>query len=150
MRYMLLLVPFLVACAKGESGQSAQADTTMAAPMALTDAAVAGTWTGTAMPAGSDSVVSRWTEVCGNGSCVGTYEGLPDTSQATYTIDGDSVIGTSAPFASTLAGGAMVVDSWVVHPTGDSATGTGFIRLADMPDSVVLRYHFQGSRGPGM
>jgi hypothetical protein len=142
MRRLLLLVPLLVACAKGEKAQN-----NAAASTALTDAAVAGTWMGTAMPMGSDSVVSRWTQVCGNGSCLGTVEGAPDTSRATYTIAGDSVMGTSAPYASAIAGGAMVTGSWTVHPQGDSATGTGIIRLADMPDSVVLRYHFVGTRG---
>jgi hypothetical protein len=150
MRYGWLLIPLVVvACAKGEQAQE-NAEEAAPAAAALTDAAVAGTWTGVGMPVGSDSVVAQWTQVCGNGSCVGTYEGNADTSRSTYTIDGDSVIGTSTPYASVMAGGAMVTDSWVVHPMGDSATGTGTIRLADMPDSVLLRYHVQGSRNPGM
>jgi hypothetical protein len=146
MRYKLLLIPLVVvACAKGE-----QAQPNAAANTGLTDAAVAGTWTGTAMPVGSDSVVARWTQVCGSGSCVGTTEGTTDTTRATYTIAGDSVMGTAGAHPSAMAGGAMVTDSWVVHPSGDSATGTGTIRLADKPDSIVLQYHFQGTRHPSM
>ena len=148
MRYGWLLIPLVVvACAKGEQTQENAEE---AAPPALTDAAVSGTWTGAGMAMGSDSVVMQWTQVCSNGSCVGTVEGTTDTSRSTYTIDADSVVGTSTPYASALAGGAMVTDSWVVRPMGDSVTGTGLIRLADMPDSVLMRYQIKGSRNPGM
>lgn len=148
MRYVsFVLVPLVVvACAKGEQTQENAA----ASSTALTDAAVAGTWMGVGMPLGSDSVVTHWTEVCGNGSCVGTNAETSDTVRSTYTIAGDSVIGTAAPYASTGAGGAMVSESWVVHPKGDSVTGTGEVRLADKPDSVVMQFHFRGARQPGM
>jgi hypothetical protein len=144
MRRFLLLLPLLVACAQAEN---AQTDTAAAAPMALTEADVAGTWMGTAMPMGSDSVVAQWTQVCANGACTGMIEGGMDTIRSTYTISGDSAMGTSAPYASPIAAGAMVTDSWIVRPHGDSVMGTGIVRLADMPDSVVLRYHFAGARG---
>jgi hypothetical protein len=148
MRYGWLLIPLVVvACAKGEQ---AQGNAEEAAPAALTDAAVAGTWTGAAMPMGSDSVIMQWTEVCSNGSCVGTVEGTTDTSRATYTIEGDSVIASSTPYANSMVGGAMVTNSWVVRPVGDSVTGTGLIKLADNPDSVVMRYQIKGTRNPGM
>lgn len=146
MRYALLVVPLAVACARGENAQ----EDASAAPMALTDAAVAGTWMGEGMAMGSDSVIVRWTQVCGNGSCLGTIEGGTDTARSTYTLMGDSMVGTSAPYADAMAGGAMVVDSWVVHPKGDSVTGTGVLRLADMPDSVLMRYNVRGSRTSGM
>lgn len=150
MRYGWLLIPLVVvACAKGEQAQENAEEAAPAAP-ALTDAAVAGTWTGVGMAMGSDSVLMHWTQVCANGSCVGTVEGTTDTSRATYTIDGDSVMGTSSPYAASMAGGAMVTDSWVVRPVGDSATGTGLLRLADTPDSVLIRYQIQGTRNPGM
>ena len=141
MRHMLLLLPLLVACAKGETPQ---ADTAAAAPMALTEADVSGTWTGTNMPEGSDSVIARWTQVCANGTCLGTVEGMPDTVRSTYMLMGDSVMGTASPFTSMA--GVRVTDAWTVHFSGDNATGTGVMRLADNPDSVVMRYHFQGSR----
>lgn len=144
MRRLLLLLPLVVACARAEN---AQTDTAAAESMALTDADVAGTWMGAAMPMGSDSVVSQWTQVCGNGACTGMIEGGMDTIRSTYTISGDSVMGTAAPYASAIFAGARVTDSWVVHPHGDSVMGTGVVRLADMPDSVVLRYHFAGARG---
>jgi len=143
MRRLLLLLPLLVACAKGEN---AQTDTAAAGSMALTDADVAGTWTGTSMPLGSDSVIVQWTQICGAGTCKAIIEGMPDTVVSTYTIAGDSVMGTAGPYDNPIAG-ASVMDSWTVHPHGDSATGTGMMRLADMPDSVVLRYHVVGTRG---
>ena len=42
--------------------------------------------------------------------------------------------------------GARLIDSWVVHFSGDNATGTGAMKLASKPDSVVMRYSFTGSR----
>jgi hypothetical protein len=142
MRRMLLLLPLLVACAKSETPQTNAA----AGPMALTDADVAGTWTGTNMPMGSDSVLVQWTQICAAGTCKGIVAGMPDTIMSTYTLMGDSAMGTSAAYSSPTIPGAAVVDSWTVHMQDGKAMGTGMLRLADKPDSVVLRYHFEGSR----
>jgi hypothetical protein len=157
MRRVLKLIPVVVAvlaCAKTETpaADSTKSDTAMAPAMApavapaLTEADVAGTWKGTNMPMGSDSVFAKWTQVCGAGSCKGTVEGSKVTIQAAYTMGGDSAVGVSQPFASPAAKGAKVIDTWVVRVKGDTATGTGAMKLASKPDSVVMAYHFAGTR----
>jgi hypothetical protein len=161
MRRVLMLFPVVVAvvaCAKTETppAAAAKSDTGMApatapavAPTvapALTEADVAGTWKGTNMPMGSDSVVAKWTQVCAAGSCKGTVEGSKVAIHAAYTMSGDSAVGVSKPFASPAAKGAKVIDTWVVRVKGDTATGTGAMKLASKPDSVVMAYHFAGSR----
>ncbi len=143
MRRALLLIPLVVACSRS---QQTQGNAAAAGPMALTEADIAGTWMGTSMAEGSDSVVARWTEVCANGACTGTTEGSPDTSRSTYTLSGDSAVGRSTPFASTAAGGARVIDTWTVRLRDGKVVGTGALMLADKPDSVLMRYHFEGSR----
>jgi hypothetical protein len=145
-----LVVVAVVACAKKETPPAnvATSDTGMApatAP-AMTEADIAGTWKGTSMPMGSDSVVAKWTEVCAAGSCKGTSEGSKVTVQATYTMSGDSAVGVSQPYSDPSVKGGNVIDTWVVRVTGDNATGTGVMTLASKPDSVVMRYRFAGSR----
>lgn len=156
MRRTLNLIPVVLtvmACAKTETPP---ADTTAMAPAeapaapamapAVTEADVAGTWTGTSKPVGSDSIVAKWTQVCAAGSCKGTTEGSKVTVQSTYTLAGDSAVGVSSPYADPMAKGARVIDTWVVHFNGDNATGTGAMKLASKPDSVIMRYSFTGSR----
>jgi hypothetical protein len=147
MRRVLLLIPLLIGCAKTET---ADTDSAMAPAMAtaLTDADVAGTWKGTSMMAGSDSVVAHWTQVCGGGTCRGTSEESKDTVVSTYTLSGDSAIGVSQPYVDAAMPGVQVIDNWVVHLQGGTATGTGRMTLASKPDSVVFSYRFQGSRVP--
>jgi hypothetical protein len=156
MRRVLMIVPVVVAVAACAKTETPAADTAAAmapavapaAAPAMTEADVVGTWKGTNMPMGSDSVVAKWTQVCAAGSCKGTVEGSKVTIQAAYTLSGDSAVGVSQPFASPAAKGAKVIDNWVVRVKGDSATGTGAMKLASKPDSVVMRYHFAGSRAP--
>jgi hypothetical protein len=147
MRRYLLIIPFLAACAGSETPPADSA--AAAAPAALTDADVSGTWTGTLMAQGSDSVVANWTQVCAAGTCRGTSQESPgDTTVASYTIAGDSVMGTSQPFADRQMGGAMVVDHWVSRPSGNQVAGTGMLTLAAKPDSVVMRYRIVGTKTP--
>lgn len=147
---MLPVVVALVGCAKTEAPP---ADTAVAAaPVApapapsVTEADVAGTWTGTSTPMGSDSVMAKWTQVCAAGSCKGTSEGSKLTVQSTYTLAGDSAVGITKPYREPSIKGGQIIDTWVVHFNGDSATGTGAMKLASKPDSVVVRYSFAGSR----
>ncbi len=147
MRRYLLVLPFLIACARSETPSADSA--AVAAPAALTDTDVSGTWTGTLMPQGSDSVVAHWTQVCAAGTCRGTSQETPgDTTIASYTIAGDSVMGTTQPYADKQMGGAMVVDHWVARPTGNQVVGTGMLTLAAKPDSVLMRYRLVGTRTP--
>jgi hypothetical protein len=147
MRRYLLVLPFLIACARNDTPAADSA--AVAAPAALTDTDVSGTWTGTLMPEGSDSVVAHWTQVCAAGACRGTSQEAPgDTTVASYTIAGDSVMGTTQPYADKQMGGAMVVDHWVARPVGNQVAGTGMITLAAKPDSVLMRYRLAGTKTP--
>ena len=147
MRRYLFVLPFVLACARADE---APADSAAAAmPPALTEADVAGTWTGTLMAEGSDSVIAHWTNICGAGTCrLTTQESPRDTVTSTYTIQGDSVVAMTAAYAAPEAKGAMVTDHWVARLSGGQVTGTGMFRLADRPDSVVMRYRFTGMRNP--
>ncbi len=151
---VVLVVVAIGACAKTESppADTAQGGAVMApepAPemaQAVTEANVAGTWTGTSMPVGSDSVISKWTQVCAAGSCKGTSEGSPLTVKSTYTLAGDSAIGVTESYSEPSLKGGKVIDRWVSRVSGDNVTGTGEMKLASKPDSVVMRYRFSGSR----
>lgn len=146
MRRFLLAVPLVFACAKAETPP---ADSAAMATPALTEADVAGTWTGTIMMEGSDSVMAHWTDICGAGTCrLTTQESPKDTVSSTYVIAGDSAVGTSPAYADPQMGGTMVTDHWVARVSGNTVTGTGMMRLADKPDSVVMRYRFTGTRQP--
>jgi hypothetical protein len=117
------------------------------APVAVTDADVSGTWSGTSKAMGSDSVVSHWTQKCGAGKCEGTStEDKGTTIHTTYVLAGDSAVGTSTPFVNKMMKGAKLIDTWVVHFTGENASGTGAFKLASKPDSVVMAYNFTGSK----
>jgi hypothetical protein len=154
MHRALKLIPMVlavVACAKKEAppADTTQTEAAVApAPApAVAEADVAGTWKGTSTPIGSDSVISKWTQVCAAGSCKGTSEGSKVTVQSTYTLSGDSAVGVTKPYSDpSMMKGARVIDTWVVHFNGDNATGTGAMKLASKPDSIVMRYQFAGSR----
>lgn len=148
-----LVVVALVACKKTETPPADTAAVAAVAPepvpvavVALTEADVAGTWKGTSSPMGSDSVVAHWTQVCAAGTCKGSSEGDPAVAMATYTISGDSTVGVTKPYSNKASKGAKIIDTWVVHFKGDTATGTGAMKLASKPDSVLMAYHFTGTR----
>jgi hypothetical protein len=95
----------------------------------------------------SDSVVSHWTQKCAAGKCEGTNtEDKGTTVHSTYVLAGDSAVGTSAPFVNKAMKGAKIIDTWTVHFSGTNASGTGAMKLASKPDSVVLAYKFTGSK----
>ena len=145
MRRFLFAVPFIIACGGAETPP---ADSAAMAPAALTDADVTGTWTGTAMMEGTDSVLSHWTQVCAAGTCRGTNQESPDTVVSTYVLEADSSRGVTQPFADKTMGGIMVTDHWVARISGNQVTGTGMFKLADRPDSVLVRYRFTGTKAP--
>jgi hypothetical protein len=69
------------------------------------------------------------------------------TINSTYTLAGDSAVGTSETFSDPkMMKGAKMTDHWVVHFAGDSATGTGHMNLASKPDSITMSYRFAGAR----
>lgn len=150
MRRLLVLVPLIIACAKTETAQTdSSAAMAAAMPAALTEADVAGTWTGTSKMEGSDSVAAHWTQVCAAGTCRGTSAEAPkDTVVSTYTLMADSAVGVSSPYKDPTMKGMEIVDHWVVRIQGGQATGHGMFTLASKPDSVVARYTFEGARAP--
>ena len=150
MRAALILLPLLVfGCAKSETPKSDSTAMAAAPAATLTEADVAGTWTGTAKAAGTDSVISHWTQICSAGTCRGTsQEDMKDTIPSTYTIMGDSAVGQSQPHAVPGMPAGQLVDHWTVHITGGKVTGTGNFTLASKPDSVVARYTFEGTKQP--
>lgn len=154
MRRFMLLIPILFACGKTDKPAADTAATVAAAaapapapPAMMTEADVAGTWTGTSTYEAPDTGSVKWTQVCAAGSCKGTIQGQKETLMSTYTIAGDSSIGTGAPTMDPMLK-KKVTDHWVVHLKDGKAMGTGEQRLADKPDSVVHRYRFEGTRAP--
>ena len=155
MRRLLILssaILAVAACTKTETpavdtGTTAMAPEAAPAPAAISEADVVGTWTGTSNAVGGDTTVFKWTQVCGAGKCKGTQEGSKVTINSSYTLAGDSAVGTSEPFSDPkMMKGAKMIDTWVVHIMGANATGTGAMKLASKPDSVVMAYRFTGSK----
>ena len=154
---LLSVVAVAVACAKKEEAPAADTGAAMApaapapaAPVAVTDADLSGTWTGTSSPMTSDSVLSHWTQKCGAGKCTGTSTESPKmTVHSTYTLAGDSAVGKTEAYSDPSMKelkGAKIIDMWVAHFNGDNATGTGAFHLASKPDSVVMTYKFTGTK----
>lgn len=149
MRRAILLLPLLVACAQTDTAESDSAAMAPAAPAALTEADVAGTWTGVATLAGTDSVIAHWTQVCANGTCRGTSQEAPnDTIVSTYTIMADSSVGQTSAYTDPAFPGVQIVDHWTARIAGDSVMGSGRFVLASNPDSVLARYNIRGTRSP--
>lgn len=147
-RFSAVLLPLVMAlaCAKAET-PAADSSAMAMAPAGLTEAEVAGTWTGTAKAQSGDTTTIHWTQVCGGGTCRGTLQEMPgDTIVSTYTIEADSSHGVSAPYVDKMQGNARVIDHWVARVSGTSITGHGWNVLADKPDSVLSRYNFTGSK----
>lgn len=146
MRRYLLVLPLLIACAKEEAPPADSAAAAM--PPAITEADVAGTWTGTATYEPPDTGTVSFSITCGGGTCRSVVSNAPkDTVPSTYVLAADSSSGTSSPSKDPQTG-AMVVDHYVARVTGNQVTGHGWVTLADKPDSVVARYRFTGSRNP--
>jgi hypothetical protein len=148
MRRAWMLIPFVIGCAKTETKKVDSAAMAPPMPAALTDADIAGTWKGTAMLAGTDSVISRWTQICAAGTCRGTAEGQKDTIPSTYTLMADSAMGKTQPYSDPAIPKVKVIDQWTFRLKDGKGVGTGMFTLASKPDSVVMRYRFEGSRTP--
>lgn len=143
-RYLLVL-PFAIACGRAETPGT---DSAAGAPAPLTEADVAGSWSGNLMAEGSDSVIATWTDTCGGGTCRLVASNAPnDTIAFSYTIAGDSLTYSAGPNKDAQTG-AMVTDAGVARIAGNQITGGGMVRLADKPDSVVMRYRFTGTKQP--
>ena len=151
MRRYLLVVPFVFACAKGEKAPADSAAPASApaaaAPAAMTDADVSGTWTGLAKIEGTDSTIAHFSITCGNGTCRNTTRESPkDTIPFTYVLAADRSAGTSSPYPDPGVPGGKVVDHWVARTSGNQVAGHGWLTLANKPDSVLMRYSFNGTK----
>ena len=147
MKSAFVLLPlFVIGCAKSGTPNSDSSVVAGTPAASLSDADVAGTWTGTAKIAGTDSVISHWTQVCTTGTCrLTSQENMKDTVSSTYTIMGDSAVGQSQPYAIPGVSG-QVIDHWTVHPVDGKVTGAGYYTLASKPDSVIVRYTVEGAK----
>ena len=157
MRKTLLLigVASFVGCAKKEAGvadSSAAVAAAPAAPAGLTAADLVGTFNGQSMGQTSDSVLARWTCVqpaTGNESKCVDAAAPKDTTVYTYTISGDSVMFTSAPYTPPMPPKSpKVIDHVVGRKTGDKWVGTAVTTLASKPDSVVMRTRWEATKSP--
>lgn len=148
MRRAFLFLALSVACSKPDTAKPDASAMSADMPMMLTDAQMSGTWTGTTMPMASDSILVRWTQNCGGGSCKGTVEGSKDTVPSTYTISGDSAVGVTTAYVDPTVSTAKVIDTWTLHLKDGRVIGTGMFSLASKPDSILMRYRFDGSRRP--
>ena len=149
MKKVMLLAAFLVAC--GPAEQPAVDTPATAGPAPISAADLAGTWTGTMMAEGSDSVLGRFTVVnpTGNDAKIVT-EGSRDSVAMSHTFDADSFVATSAvytdqnlpgkPQVTTRAVGRLVMPG--------QARGTSTIMLASKPDSVLLRTRWEATKSP--
>jgi hypothetical protein len=148
MRRYLLVVPFLIACAGSDTPPADS--TAAAAPAALAEADIAGSWSGTLNVEGDTAAVSaHWSDVCGQGTCrLTTTEYPKDTVTFTYVIEGDSARYNAAAHADPSLGGTMVTEEGVARVSGNQISGAGTVRLASKPDSVAYRYRFSGTKNP--
>ena len=153
MRKLLLVPLFLWACG-GEKAPKMD-DTAMAAPAALTAADVVGSYDGTTMAEGTDSVILIWTSTTttnAEGGLVGqlVQADAPETPvPMTATISGDSVTWMGGPYTPVGAAADAPQMTWtaVGRRTGDTWNGTVVFMMAGS-DSVVQRATWTATRTP--
>jgi hypothetical protein len=154
MRKLLLLPLVLWAC--GGAKDAPPADTAAMVPAALTAADVVGSYTGTTMVQGPDSVMtSTWTawvmaDSMGaiSGRIVNSTAPM-DTVAFTLTISGDSTMNLSAPYTDRMAAAGSPQMMWasVGRANGNAWTGTVNWMVAGS-DSVTQSGTWTGTRTP--
>lgn len=145
----LLLAVALVACTTNDAARTDSAAGAVATPATLTAADIAGTWSGTTMAEGSDSVVNRWTSIRESDNA-GKYvaENSPDTVSYTVVYDADSMVVTSQPFTTSANPNTQVVFRSVGRLRDGRLVGTSTTMLAANRDSVVSRARWEATRNP--
>jgi hypothetical protein len=151
MRKILLLPLVLWACGGAKEAPPAEAAATM--PAALTAADVVGSYTGTTMANGTDSVLSNWTSVAmtnADGGLEGKLVNTAapnDTVSFTGTLSADSVIWASAAFTPPGAPAGSPQMQWIAvgRGAGNAWTGTAVTMVAGT-DSVVQNSHWTATR----
>ena len=148
----VLLLPMLVlavGCAKEPKVEAP------AAPAALTVTDVTGSYAGSTMANGTDSVLSTWTSVAMTNASGGLEGKLMDAKAPTDSVaftgvlSADSVIWSSAPFIPAGAPAGTPQMKWVAvgHVSGNSWTGTAVTMIA-ATDSVTQNSHWMATRTP--
>jgi phosphopentomutase len=119
----------LAACAKSETpATDSPAAAVAAAPAALTDSAVSGTWEAQGMPMDKDTVVVRFTmnnTDTGAGTSI-TFASGDKVQNTSRQVSGDSVVSTSGPFKSQVRKGQNVASTRSVMRLQDGKL-VGFI-----------------------
>lgn len=146
MKKTMLLAAFIVAC--GPGGDTATDTAATASPAALSAADLVGTWNGTTMMEGTDSVVARWTVMSETGTeGRAVFEGAPDTIMFTHSFDADSFVAMSTPYTDrTMAGTPQVTTRAVGRLIAGKLVGTSTTMLASNPDSVVSRARWEATK----
>jgi hypothetical protein len=148
MRKLLLGAVLLAACAKGDApATDTMAMDTAARTTTLSAADVEGTWSGSTMMEGSDSVVSRWTATGRGSEGALVYEGTTDSIRYTTTFDGDSMVVVSQPHSSPVDQQQVTFRS-VGRLQGGRLVGTATNHPAGNADSVIVRSRWEATRNP--
>jgi hypothetical protein len=153
MRKLLLAAVILTACSKAEKPADTTAATTPPpppAPVALTAAAVAGTWHGESKADGKDSVVAKWTLVRSTDSTGKlVYDGSKDSVAFSTKFDADSTIATSVAYTSPrMPKGPKVMFRSTGWLKDGKLSGTSVTLLASKPDSVLMRSTWEATKAP--
>jgi hypothetical protein len=149
MKKALILATFVLACGAREEPATDTAAMAIG-PAALTANELAGTWSGVAMADTGSAVLGRFTVISPTGMDSKTVtEGQTDTVNVTHTIDGDSVVATSAPHVDpTLPGKPTVTFRAVGRLVGGKLVGTSVTMLASKPDSILSRARIEMTKNP--
>lgn len=129
----LALSPILIAaCAKQDAAPVADAPATPAINLAD----LAGTWSATTTPQGSDSVIVAYT-ITGSADAAGWTIALPgrDVMPLSVTVSGDSLLTQTPSFESVLRPGVQVFT-------------TGVLRLVDGQLTGPMVAHYPSATGP--
>jgi hypothetical protein len=126
-----------------------------AAPAALMVTDVTGSYTGSTMANGTDSVLSTWTSVAMTNAAGGLEGKLMDAKAPTDSVaftgvlSADSVIWSSAPFIPAGAPAGTPQMKWIAtgHVSGNTWTGTAVTMIA-ATDSVTQNSHWTATRTP--
>ena len=151
---LVLVLAGVAACGSSEkapaadTAKAAAAPGALAAPMALTEAMMNGTWNGTNMMADKDSVVGHFTAMGSGGAGKLVEEGSKDTVKYTVVLAGDSMTATSEPYNSVgmPKGAPKVTFVSVGRMSGDKLVGTSTLHLASKPDSIVTKGRWEATK----
>jgi hypothetical protein len=149
MRRALLLTTVFVACSSNDAPDADSAAAIVDTAAMLSASEISGTWNGTTMPSGGDSILNRWTIVnVDETTSHMMLEGVPDTIAYSVRYDADSLIATSEPYTTPDMPNTPVTFRSVGRLENGTLRGTVAIRLASNADSVLERNRWEATRAP--